>query len=145
MDLLVPGGQKAGRFAVVDAGGILREVAFLGEGVQAGKQRQALIGHQGHDMALALDGPELERQASAQGMLGRDHLGTGQARGAGQLLGLQAHQIGDEQEKPATAGGELCAGPGRTRRTSATGSTVGAGAGAVPRPAAGVAGQNPRL
>ena len=107
VDLIVPGGQKARRLAVLDAGGILREVAFLGEGVQAGKQRQALIGHQGHDMALTLDRPELEGQTSPQGVLGRDHLGAGQARGACQLLGSQAHQIGDEQEKPPTTGGEL--------------------------------------
>src|SRR5271157_242893 len=33
MDLFVPGGQEAGGFAVIDSGGILREVTFLGKGV----------------------------------------------------------------------------------------------------------------
>src|ERR1019366_6792035 len=66
MDLLVPGGQEASRLAVVDAGGILREIALLGKGIQAGEERQPLIGHQRHDMAFALDGPEFEGQTSAQ-------------------------------------------------------------------------------
>ena len=110
LDLLVPGGQQAGRLAVLDARGILREIAFLGEGVQAGKQRQALVGDQGHDMALAFDGPELERQAGAQGMAGRDHLGTGQGGRASQFIGPQADQVGDEQEQPATGGDKLARG-----------------------------------
>ena len=57
MDVLVPGSQKAGGLAVIDARGIFREIAFLGKGIQAGKQCQSLIGQQGHHMALALDRP----------------------------------------------------------------------------------------
>ena len=57
-------------------------------------------------MALALDGPELEGQTSAQRVLGRDQLGTGQSGSMGQAAGPQAHQIGDEQKKPPAVRGE---------------------------------------
>jgi hypothetical protein len=73
VDRLVPGAQKASRLAVAQARGILREKALFGKGVQSGKERQTLIGDPGHDMALALQGPKLERQAAAQGMFGGDH------------------------------------------------------------------------
>src|SRR5947207_14558194 len=39
-------------------------------------------------------------------MIGGDHLGAWQPSGLGQLLCLQTHQVGDEQEQPAAASGE---------------------------------------
>ena len=77
---------------------------------QAAKQRQAWIGHQGHGMALALDGPQLERQRAAQRVRRGDHPGAGQLGARGELLELQAHQIGQEQEQATTARGEPRAG-----------------------------------
>src|SRR5438046_1047178 len=43
-------------------------------------------------------------------MIGGDHLGAWQPSGLGQLLCLQTHQVGDEQEQPAAASGEGGAG-----------------------------------
>ena len=108
----MPGGQEAGRLLRVDAGGILREVALLGEGIQTGKECQALIGNPRHDMALAFQGPEFEGQTGPQGVLGGDHLRAGKAGGLGQFLGPQAHQIGQEQEQAPATGGELARGQG---------------------------------
>src|SRR5712691_608042 len=64
-------------------------------------------------MAFSLNRPELERQATSQGMIGGDHLGTWQPSGLGQLLRLQTYQVGDEQEQPAATSGEGARGQGK--------------------------------
>src|SRR5256885_6140113 len=46
-------------------------------------------------------------------MIGGDHLGAWQPSGLGQLLCLQTHQVGDEQEQPAAASGEGARGQGK--------------------------------
>ena len=85
---------------------MLGEEALLRHGVEAAEQGEALVGDEGHDMALALDRPQLEGEGGAQGMLGRDHARAGQLGGVGEAS-IQADQVGDEQEEAAEAGGEL--------------------------------------
>src|SRR5437667_2489361 len=46
-------------------------------------------------------------------MIGGDHLGAWQPSGLCQLLRLQTHQVGDEQEQPAAASGEGARGQGK--------------------------------
>ncbi len=103
----VPGRQQTGGLGMIEARGILREVALLGDRVEPAEQRQARVGDQRHHMALPFDRPQLERQRRAQCVLGRDHRRSGQPGRAGQMLDPQAYQIGHEQEQPAAAGGEL--------------------------------------
>src|SRR5258706_9775529 len=102
----VPGGQKFVGLGAVDAVGVLREVAFLGDGVEATEQCQSLVGGKCHDVALAFQRPEFECQASAQGMRSWDHLRAGQARGLSQLLNTKPKEIRQEEEQTAPAGGK---------------------------------------
>jgi len=64
-------------------------------------------------VAPAFDAPELEGQAGAQGVLGRDHPGAREVSGACQLVQFQADQVGHEEEKPAAAGGHGARGEGK--------------------------------
>jgi hypothetical protein len=57
-------------------------------------------------MTVTFDRPQLQCKASAQSVVGGDHLGSGQMRGFDQGIQVQAHQIGDKQEETATAGGK---------------------------------------
>src|SRR5258708_34269739 len=70
LDAVVPSSQEPSRFAVIDSARVFRKIAFLGEGIQAGKQCQPFIGDQGHHVAFSFNRPELERQATWQGMIG---------------------------------------------------------------------------
>jgi hypothetical protein len=107
---LMPAAEQAGILGGVDARGILREIALLGYGIESREQSQAFVGHQGHHVAAAFDAPELEGQAGAQGVLGRDHPGARQMSGASQLVEPQANQVGHEKEQPAAAGGQAARG-----------------------------------
>jgi hypothetical protein len=100
--LLVEGGHQRQGLLMRDPAGRLRQEALLGDGVQPGEQRQPGVGHQRHDMALALEGPQLQGQARAQGMGRGDHLGAGQAADLGQHVQVQSGQQRQEQ-KQATA------------------------------------------
>ena len=91
--LLMPGGQHLSGFGVANAGGILRQVAFLWKGIQSRKQCQAFVGDQRHDMAVPFDGPQFEGQTTAQGLFGRDHFRSWHMGVLSQLIQLQAHQI----------------------------------------------------
>jgi len=73
------------------ARGILGQVTFLGNRIQAGKQCQALIGDKRHDMAAPFNGEKLESQTAAEGMLGGDHFRSGHVSALGQAIQLQAH------------------------------------------------------
>ena len=99
----LPGGKHCFRHGVLHPGGVLGEIALLGGDIESGEQRQSLVGDQRHDMALALDGPQLERQAGAQRVRRRNHLGARQPRGAGQRIEVKTSQQGQEQEQPAKA------------------------------------------
>ena len=90
----------------VDAGGVLGEVALFGNDVEAAKQRQPLIGNQRHDVALALDGPELEREAGAEGMGGGDHLGAGELGRLCEGLKRKAAELGQKEKQTAAGGGK---------------------------------------
>src|ERR1700682_5827438 len=61
------------------AGRILRHVGGLGDGIEAGGQRHALVEDQVHDMAAARFAEHLEQQGGADGMGGGDHLAAGKA------------------------------------------------------------------
>jgi len=80
---------------------------ILGHGVEPAEQREPLVGDQRHDVALAFDRPQLERQRSPQRMVGRDHARAGKFGGLRQCVALKPHQIGDEQEQSAHPCGEL--------------------------------------
>jgi len=50
--------------------------------------------------------PELQGQASPQGLFGRDHLRAGQAGLRDEFLQVESHQIGEEKKQSATARGK---------------------------------------
>ena len=124
----VPAGQQAGDFLRGDARGIFRNKALFRHGVEATEQTEALIGDQGHDVAIALDGPELERQRSPQRVAGGDRAGAGQLGALGQCIAIQPDQVGDEEEEPAESGGKL---PRAERETTHIGHGLGARADAA--------------
>jgi hypothetical protein len=68
-----PSGHQGGIGTVVDLGTISGEIGALGHNVEAGKDGDALVGHEFHDMAGALFAEEFEGQQGAEGLLGRDH------------------------------------------------------------------------
>jgi hypothetical protein len=103
----VPAGQQAGDFLRGDTRGIFRKKALFRHGIKATEQAEALIGHQGHDVALALDGPELERQRSPQRVARGNRAGARQLGAPGQCIAIQPDQVGDEEEEPAEPGSKL--------------------------------------
>lgn len=72
---LVPSGRQANDPLVIDPGRVLGQVTLLGVDVQSGKEAQLLVGHQRHDVALALDRPDFkarhERSARAMPLTAR--------------------------------------------------------------------------
>ena len=81
-----------------DARGIFRQEALLGHGIEPAEQREPLVGDERHDVALAFDRPQLERQRGPQRMRGRDHA---RARVAGlpdEGVEAEAGQQGEEEE-----------------------------------------------
>ena len=97
--------QGAGVFGR-DARRVLAEIALLRDAVQRTEQPQPLVGDERHHVALAFDGPELEREAGAQRVGAGNHLRAGQPGGVGHRLQPQAHQVGQEQEQSPAAGDE---------------------------------------
>lgn len=106
-DLGVPCGEEFRGLAVVDPVGVFGEVAFFGDDIEAAKQRQPLVGDEGHDVAFALQRPELERQAGAQSVGCRDHLRSGKASSLSEFVELKAEEVWHKEEEAAAAGGEL--------------------------------------
>src|SRR5258707_3926235 len=86
---------------------MLGQEALLRHGVEAAEEAESGVCDESHDMALALDRPQLEREGGAQGLLCGDHLGTRQLGGVGEGVDSKADHVGDEQEETAEAGGEL--------------------------------------
>ena len=111
----VPRRQEVRRFPGIDARRILGEIALLGRDIDPGKERESLIGHQGHNVALALNRPELEGQTGAQGVRRRNHLRPGQPGAFRQGVQVQANEIRQEEEEAATPRGE----PARRQREGA--------------------------
>ncbi len=72
-ELLVPEAEQPGDLLRGDLRGIFCQETPLRHGIEAAEQREPLVGHQSHDVALAFDRPQLERQRGAQRMRGRDH------------------------------------------------------------------------
>src|SRR5271157_242545 len=103
---VVPAGDELQRLRVSEAGRVFAEVAPLGSDVEAGEERKAFVGGERHDVALAFDGPELEREHRAQRVTRGDHLGAGELRGAGESVDAQADEVRDEEEEPSAGGGE---------------------------------------
>ena len=94
----MPEAEQARDLPRGDLRGILGQEASLRHRIEAAEQREPLVGHQGHDVALAFDRPQLERQRGTQRMRGRDHARAGKLGTQRQRFELEAHQIGDEQE-----------------------------------------------
>ena len=112
----VPGAEQGAGVFRRDARGVLAEIALLRDAVESAEQPQPLVGHQRHHVALALDGPELEREAGTQRVGAGDHLRAGQPGGVGHRLEPQAHQVGHEQEQSPAAGDEASRGEGEGAR-----------------------------
>ncbi len=107
-ELRVPAGEQAGDLLRGDARGIFRQEALLRHGIEAAEQGEPLVGDERHDVALAFDRPQLERQRGAQRVCGWDHVRARQLGAACEgVVAVEAHQIGNEQEQPSPPGGEL--------------------------------------
>jgi hypothetical protein len=65
--------------------------------------RERDIPHQGHDVTLALDRPQLEGQGRPQGVAGGNHLRAREPRGLGELGEVEANEVRHEQEEAAAA------------------------------------------
>ena len=81
------------------ARGVLAEITLLRDAVEPAEQPQPLVGDERHHVALALDGPQLERETGAKRMSAGNHLRAGEPSGVSHLLQSQAHQVGQEQEQ----------------------------------------------
>src|SRR5262249_58201569 len=66
-----------------------------------------IVGDECHDVALALDRPELERERCEQSLQGRDPLRARQLGALDQRPGIEANEIGNEQEQAPNAGRKL--------------------------------------
>src|SRR5271165_6993391 len=64
-ELCVPAGEQARDLLRGDARGIFRQEALLRHDIEAAEQGEPLVGDQRHDVALAFDRPQLERQRGA--------------------------------------------------------------------------------
>ncbi len=106
----VPGRQQGGGASVIQARGILAQVALLRDRVKTTEQRQTGIGDECHHMAFALDRPQLQCQSGAQRVSRRNHDRARQASRIGQGVHLKANKFWQEQEESAAAGHELSAG-----------------------------------
>src|SRR5215831_5146876 len=69
----VPTGKQVRDFLRGDPRRIFRQEAPLWHGVEAAEQPEPLVGDQRHNVALALDGPQFQRERGAQRVLARDH------------------------------------------------------------------------
>ena len=69
----VPDSEQTRDLLRGDARGIFRQEALLRHGIEAAEQGEPLVGDERHDVALAFDRPQLERQRGAQRMPGGDH------------------------------------------------------------------------
>ena len=103
----MPQAEQARDLARGDLRGILGQEAPLRHRIETAEQCEPLVGHQGHDVAFAFDGPQLESQRGAQRIRGRDHARARKLGAQRQRLELDMHQIGNEQEQPSHPGGEL--------------------------------------
>lgn len=102
----MPRREELCRFAGIDAGRIFRQVALLRRDIEPRKERESLIHDQGHHVALALNGPELEGQTGAQGVRRRNHFGSREPGGARQGIQLQPDEVREEEEQAATPRGK---------------------------------------
>src|SRR6516165_8038769 len=66
----MPAGEQMLDFPRGDPGGIFGQKALFGHGVETAEQRQPLVSDQRHDVALALDRPQLESQRGAERVFG---------------------------------------------------------------------------
>src|SRR5215467_2161608 len=106
-ELSVPGAKQLCDLLRRDARGVLGQETLLRDSIEPAEEAKPFIGDQCHDVAFALDRPQLEGECGKQPLERRDHLRARQLGTLGERLGIQAHEIGDEQEQTADAGGEL--------------------------------------
>src|SRR5262245_10228248 len=114
----MPTPQQFRHFCRRDPRGVFGEETPLGHGVEAAEQPQSFVGDQRHDVALALNRPKLQRECGAQRMLGRNQARARQAGVHRQRLGIEANQIGDEQEQAADPGREFPGGWSKSTNVS---------------------------
>ena len=92
----MPFSQQVGDLLRCDPRGVLRQEAFFGNDVEAAEPRHARVGDECHDVALAFDGPQFERQCGTQRVAGWDHARAGKLGAAGHGLAVEADQISHE-------------------------------------------------
>ena len=117
-ELVLPGAEQAQGVAAFEAMGVLGEVALLRDRVEPGEEREARVGGEGHDVALALDGPELEREGREQRLGCGNGLGAWQRGGGRELRDREPDQVRHEEEEAAAGGDELA---GREREAAHVG------------------------
>ncbi len=105
-DVFKPSFHQAGVSPLADARAVGGQIGTLGNHIESGKESQALVKDQIHDVAFALLADQLEGQETAQGLRGGDHPGTWQMRLAGDGGQVQRPHQGDKQEQTAKAGAE---------------------------------------
>ena len=104
LELLEPGVHQPQIGAVVHPRTIGRQVASLGNHIEAGKQGDGRVEDQIHHVALTLGAQQLERQQAAHRLLSGNHLRAGQTTGLDNPAEVDALQQGYEQ-KQAREGG----------------------------------------
>ena len=112
--------------AGIGAGGVFAQARPLGDHVQAGEQRQALVEGLGHHLRRPADAPELEGKQGAEGMAGRDYAAAGHVGLRKHAVQVAASQVRGEQKQATEAGAEA---PGRSVELLAVriGRTLGPG------------------
>jgi hypothetical protein len=106
----VPGAEQGCDFLRGNARGILRQEALLRDDIEAREQAEAIVGNERHDVALALDRPELKGEGGQQGLQSRDHTGARQLGAFGQCLRIETNEVGDGHEQAANARPKLARG-----------------------------------
>ncbi|MDE0110774.1 MAG: hypothetical protein OXN84_00580 [Albidovulum sp.] len=111
--------HQAGMEARVDAAGGFGEGGALGDGVEAGEQRQTVVAGLGHDPPGHADPSVLHAEQRSKGASGRDYLASRHAARCEQVVGPEPGQIFREQEQPSEVGAQAPRlAPDRTARMS---------------------------
>ena len=96
-----PGVHQARGAAAIDAGTVGREVGPFRDDVEAGKEGDARVEHQIHDMALAFFAEQLERQQGPHRLGRRNHFRFRQRGGAHDGGHIEIpHQRHEEEQAP---------------------------------------------
>src|SRR2546426_1438533 len=97
-----PGGHQQQVGVLADTGAVCSQIGAFGDHVESGKQRDAFVKYQVHDVTLAFLTDEFESQQGAHGLLSGNHVGSGQIHAAQHLAQIQVAHQRDEEEQSAS-------------------------------------------